>query len=194
MNPSSGSSGKWAVVVGVLTAALLLATAGDIGMTMDEPAYIAASGSYNGWIHRLIFGPHGVLNQTVVDPAWSVNHEQPPLDKVISGLVWVAARTCFRRPSGPSPGEHFARQPGGGIALPDDGARIGASGRVGRQSPRFLTMPRFFFHAHLAALDVPAACMIVIVIVSCSGGPRKAPGSAIRYCWASSSDWPLARR
>ena len=87
MNPSIGSSGKWAVVVGVLTATLLIATAGDIGITWDEPAYIAASGSYNAWFHQLIFGPHGVLNQSVVDHAWIVNSEHPPLDKTVSGLV-----------------------------------------------------------------------------------------------------------
>jgi 4-amino-4-deoxy-L-arabinose transferase-like glycosyltransferase len=162
MNPSTGSIGKWAVVIGLVTAVLLLLTAGNIGLTWDEPAYIAASGSYNGWFHRLVFGPHGVLNQKVVDPAWSVNNEHPPLDKMVSGWVWVAARNIFDDLLAHRLANillvsltvallfHMMARELGQIA---GWATVAA----------LLTMPRFFFHAHLAALDVPAACMIVIV-------------------------------
>jgi 4-amino-4-deoxy-L-arabinose transferase-like glycosyltransferase len=162
MNPSIGSSGKWAVAVGVLTAVLLLLTAGDIGLTWDEPAYIAASGSYNGWFHRLVFGPHGVLNQKVVDQAWSVGSEHPPLDKMVSGWIWVAARHVFS--------DLLAHRlanillVGLAVALLFHMMSLELGAVAGWATVgALLTMPRFFFHAHLAALDVPAACMIVIV-------------------------------
>ncbi len=162
MNPSIGSSGKWAVVVGVLTAVLLLATAGDIGLTWDEPAYIAASGTYNGWFQRLVFGPHGVLNESVVNPAWSVNSEHPPFDKVVSGLVWVAARHIFN--------DLLAHRLANillislAVALLFQMMALELGQVAGWATvAALLLMPRFFFHAHLAALDVPAASMIVIV-------------------------------
>jgi hypothetical protein len=162
MNPSIGSSGKWAVVVGVLTATLLIATAGDIGITWDEPAYIAASGSYNAWFHQLIFGPHGVLNQSVVDHAWIVNSEHPPLDKTVSGLVWLAARHIFD--------DLLAHRLTNILLISITVAMLYQMmalelGQVAGWATvaALLLMPRFFFHAHLASLDVPAACMIVIV-------------------------------
>jgi 4-amino-4-deoxy-L-arabinose transferase-like glycosyltransferase len=162
MNPSIGSSGKWAVAVGVLTAVLLLLTAGDIGLTWDEPAYIAASGSYNGWFHRLVFGPHGVLNQKVVDQAWSVGSEQPPLDKAVSEWVYAAAHHIFD--------DLLAHRlanillVGLAVALLFHMLSLEMGAVAGWATvAALLTMPRFFFHAHLAALDVPVACMIVIV-------------------------------
>jgi 4-amino-4-deoxy-L-arabinose transferase-like glycosyltransferase len=162
IQPWNWSSGRRAVIVGVLTVVLLLATAGNIGLTWDEPAYIAASESYTGWINRLVFGPHGVLNQTVVDSAWEVNHEHPPLDKEISGVVWALARNILD--------DLLARRLGNillvGLTVAflyhmvsDELGEMAAVGAVAA----WLTMPRFFFHAHLAALDVPAACMIVLV-------------------------------
>ena len=162
MNPSIGSTGKWAVIVGVMTVLLLLLTEANIGLTWDEPAYIAASGSYNGWFHRLIFGPHGVLNQSVADPAWSVGNEHPPLDKMVSGWVWEAAHNVVD--------DLLAHRLANillvslMVALLFHMMALELGQIAGwATAAALLTMPRFFFHAHLAALDVPAACMIVIV-------------------------------
>jgi len=162
MNPSLGSFGKWAVIVGVVTAVLLLFTAGSIGLTNDEPTDMVASESYNGWFHRLIFGPHGVLNQGVVDPAWSANKEQPPVDKMVSGWVWEAAHYVVD--------DLLARRLANillvslTVALLFHMMALELGQIAGwAAAAALLTMPRFFFHAHLAALDVPAACLIVIV-------------------------------
>jgi len=162
MNPGIWSSGKRALLVGVVAAVVLILTAGNIGLTWDEPTYIAASESYTGWFNRLVFGPHGVLNQRVIDPAWSVNIEHPPFDKELSGAVWALARNIFDDLLAHRLGNillvsltiaflyHMVSDELGGVA------GIAAAAAL-------LAMPRFFFHAHLAALDVPAACMIVIV-------------------------------
>jgi 4-amino-4-deoxy-L-arabinose transferase-like glycosyltransferase len=162
MNPTIGSSGKWSIIVGVMTALMLLLTEANIGLTWDEPAYIAASESYNGWFNRLIFGPHGVLNQSVVDSAWSVGNEHPPLDKMVSGWVWEAAHNVVD--------DLLAHRLANillvslMVALLFHMMALELGQIAGwATAAALLTMPRFFFHAHLAALDVPAACMIVIV-------------------------------
>ncbi|MGD0173216.1 MAG: glycosyltransferase family 39 protein [Anaerolineales bacterium] len=162
MNPSTGSIGKWAAVIGVVTAVLLLLTDGNIGLTWDEPAYIAASGSYNGWFHRLVFGPHGVLNQKVVDPAWSTNNEHPPVDKMVSGWVWVAARNVFNDLLAHRLANILLVSLTVALLFQIMALELGQIAGWATVAA-LLTMPRFFFHAHLAALDVPAACMIVIV-------------------------------
>jgi 4-amino-4-deoxy-L-arabinose transferase-like glycosyltransferase len=156
------SSGRRAILVGILTAVVLVITSGNIGLTWDEPTYIAASESYNGWFHRLVFGPHGVLNRTVVDSAWSINVEHPPLDKIITGSVWGLTQNIFD--------DLFAHRLGNILLvslmvallyhmISDEMGGVAGIAAVGS----LLAMPRFFFHAHLAALDVPAASMIVIV-------------------------------
>ncbi len=162
MNPGLWSSGRRAILIGVVTAIALLLTAGNIGVTSDEPTNFVAAESYNGWFHRLVFGPHGVLNKGVIDSAWSVDIERPPLDKEISGLVWGLSRNLVDDLLAHRLANillaslmvallyHMVSDELGGVAGITSVAAL-------------LLMPRFFFHAHLAALDVPAAGMIVIV-------------------------------
>jgi 4-amino-4-deoxy-L-arabinose transferase-like glycosyltransferase len=162
MNSSTGSSTKISILLGVLTVIILLLTVGDIGLTWDEPLYISASESYTSWIGRIFAGPHGVLNSEVIRRAWEPNHEHPPLDKTLSGLVGIAAQNFMDALSAYRMGNILLA---GVLAallyklLADElGHWTGLASVVA-----LLTMPRFFFHAHLAALDVPAATMIVLV-------------------------------
>jgi hypothetical protein len=164
MNANSviGSTGKRAAIIGTLTVILLLVTAGGIGLTTEQPASIAASESYTTWFHRLVYGPHGVLNQRVVDNAWEVDTLQPPLDKSASGIIWSLARVFF---------DDLLAHRLANILLvgfmtallysmvASELGEIGALAAVAA----LLTMPRFFFHASLAAADVPSACMIVVL-------------------------------
>jgi 4-amino-4-deoxy-L-arabinose transferase-like glycosyltransferase len=162
INLSLITSGKRAIVVGILTALILTLTSSAIGVTWDEPTYFAAAESYNGWFHRLVFGPHGVLHPSVIDQAWNINIEHPPMDKILSGLVWGLTRNLF--------GDLLAHRMGNILLfslmaaflyhmVSDELGGAAAIASVGA----LLAMPRFFFHAHLAALDVPAASMIMIV-------------------------------
>jgi 4-amino-4-deoxy-L-arabinose transferase-like glycosyltransferase len=190
MNVHTGilSSGRRAILVGILTAVVLVITSGAIGLTWDEPTYIAASESYNGWFHRLVFGPHGVLNRNVVDSAWSINVEHPPFDKIVTGLVWGVTKNIFEDLFAHRLGNillvsltvallyHMVSDEMGGVA------GIAAAGSL-------LAMPRFFFHAHLAALDVPAACMIVIVTYVFW---RTKESARIRYTIGLGLVWGLA--
>jgi 4-amino-4-deoxy-L-arabinose transferase-like glycosyltransferase len=155
-------NGVIAVILTILTAILLTVTEPAIGITWDEPAYISSSESYMGWFNVLLRQPVRAFQQSTIDHYWYATHEHPPVDRVWSGLVWAASR-------------HF---------LDDETAhRLGnillVAGLVavlyllvarayGKAAGLFaaaalMLMPRFFFHAHLAALDVPVAAGIFFV-------------------------------
>ena len=169
-----GSSGKWlaqklrdhntvAILLGVLTIVLLAATAPHIGLTWDEPAYIAASESYAAWFAELIAHPRYALSAEGIETHWIANHEHPPLNKVWCGLVWSVARYLL---------DDLTAHRLGNIILV--GALVALlylliakelGGRAGLLAVgALLTMPRFFFHAHLAALDVPAAFVVFVTV------------------------------
>ena len=162
INPRLFSSGRRAVVAGILTAVLLILTSDSIGATWYEPTYFAAAESYNSWFHRLVFGPHGVLHPSIIDQSWAINIEQPPADKILSGLIWGLTRNLF--------GDLLAHRLGNILLFSLMTAllyhmisdELGGAAAIASVAA-LLAMPRFFFHAHLAALDVPAASMIMIV-------------------------------
>ena len=145
-----------AVLLACLTAVLLTVTAPAIGLTWDEPAYIAGADSAAAWFGLLSRDPLQALSAGGIERYWTVNSEHPPLEKIWSGLVWSLARHLYDD-----------------LTANRLGAILGAAGLVallywlvagayGKAAGLFaalalLCMPRFFFHAHLAALDVPAA-------------------------------------
>jgi 4-amino-4-deoxy-L-arabinose transferase-like glycosyltransferase len=156
------SSGKRAILVGILVTVILVATAGNIGLTSGEPASIAASQTYNGWFNRLVFGPHGVLNRSVIDASWSVSNEYPPFDKILSGVVWGLTNDLLSDLLAHRLGNMLLFGVAAAFLYHMIADELGDWSAIGTLAA-LLTMPRFFFHAHLAALDVPAASMIVIV-------------------------------
>jgi 4-amino-4-deoxy-L-arabinose transferase-like glycosyltransferase len=145
-----------AVLLAFATLILLIATAPDIGLTWDEPAYIAAARSYSDWFGVLFTNPAPAFSQEVIDEHWVVNHEHPPLDKIWSGLVQVASSHLFD--------DLLAHRLGNMILVAVMVAVLyfwiakSYSLVAGFTAvAALLGMPRFFFHAHLSALDVPAA-------------------------------------
>jgi len=155
---------KWVtVILALLTLVVLLISAPDIGLTWDEPAYIAASESYTVWIGELISNPQHALSGEGIDQYWTVNHEHPPLDKVWSGLVWSVARLAFDDLTAHRLGNMLlvaALVVMLYLMVAETYGRIAGLLAFGA----LLTLPRFFFHAHLAALDVPAAVSFFAVI------------------------------
>jgi 4-amino-4-deoxy-L-arabinose transferase-like glycosyltransferase len=152
-----------AVLLGLSTTILLGATAPDIGLTWDEPAYIVAAESYAAWFGLLVRDPGYALSARGIQAHWDVNHEHPPLDKVWSGLVWSIARHLL---------DDLRAHRLGNILLV--GALVSllyllVARELGLTAglaacAALLTMPRFFFHAHLAALDVPAAFAVLATV------------------------------
>jgi len=150
-----------ALATGVLIA--LLVTEPQIGLTWDEPAYIAASESYVAWFGKLLTDPRYALSPEGIQYHWEPNYEHPPLDKVWSGIVWSMTRPVL---------DDLAAHRLGNMILVAvlvawlylllaGRAKGSASSIAGLAAvTALLTMPRFFFHAHLAALDVPAAFVV----------------------------------
>ncbi|MBN2388086.1 MAG: glycosyltransferase family 39 protein [Anaerolineales bacterium] len=151
-----------AVLLAILAVGLLAVTAGDIGLTWDEPAYIAAAESYSEWFGDLFTRPGYALQPEIIYRQWAANHEHPPLDKVWSGAAWSLSRGLF---------DDLTAHRLGNILLV--GLLVGLlyfwmADAYGRPAGLFavaalLSMPRFFFHAHLSALDVPAAVSVFAV-------------------------------
>lgn len=155
-------NGPIAVLLAVITIALLLVTARDIGLTWDEPVYIEASQSYLSWFGVLARNPGLAMQAQTVQQYWELNHEHPPFDKIWSGIFYHLTRFLFDDVTAHRFGNILLAGMLVGLiywlVAPRYGkvAGLGAAGAL-------LTMPRFFFHSHLAALDVPTTVTIVLV-------------------------------
>jgi len=152
-----------ALLLAIFTILVLLATAPQIGLTWDEPTYIVAAETYPAWYAELIAQPSYAVSTEEISRYWNTSHEHPPLDKVWSGFIWLGARYFLDDLTAHRLGNilivgvlmmllyHIVVQHSGPLA-----------GLVAVFA--LLTMPRFFFHAHLAAIDVPVTAMIFAVI------------------------------
>lgn len=151
-----------AVLISIFVLILLVATASNIGLTWDEPAYIAASEAYIHWYGDVFTNPTEAFTDESITNAWSINKEHPPLDKVWSGFVWSIAKNFTN--------DLLAHRLGNMILVAILAGLLyywiqNSYGQVAgfASVAAFLTMPRFFFHAHLSALDVPAAFSAVVI-------------------------------
>jgi len=147
----------------IFTIVILLATAPQIGLTWDEPTYLVAAETYPAWYGELIRQPSYALSAEGILKYWELSHAHPPLSRVWSGFVWLAARHIF---------DDLTAHRLGNILIvsmliallyllvgPHYGRTAGLIAAIA-----LLTMPRFFFHAHLAALDTPVTAMIFAVM------------------------------
>lgn len=159
--------GRWLVRPGRQRLALLWAigtalvaavTAPAVGISRDEGVYFAAAESYAS------FKPARSLSlqqlSTAVDRSFSVNHEHPALAKEVYGLTHLISQRL-------------------GIASHAQGFRLGAflfaaflswvlvlfawdyagSGAALLAPALFWLVPRHFYHAHPAALDMPVTAL-----------------------------------
>jgi hypothetical protein len=147
----------------MVTLALLVVTEPQIGLTWDEPDYIVASEAYSSWFGRLITQPAEALSKTGIEESWSINHEHPPLDKIWSGIVWSGARYVFDDLTAHRLGNMILVSVMAGLLYLLIAESYGLLAGVAAVAA-LLTLPRLFFHAHLAALDVPAAFTVFFVV------------------------------
>lgn len=152
-----------AILLACLAIILLASTAPTIGLTTDEQAYMTGADSYARWFFMFAKDPTRALQPANIDTYWSINHEHPPVEKIWSGLVWLATHNTF--------GEFISNRLGVillvGLLVALLYWLIGEN--YGKPAGLFtatalLSMPRFFFHAHLAALDVPVAAASFAVV------------------------------
>lgn len=140
---------------------VLTATAPQIGLTWDEPAYIAAAESYIEWLGLLVKNPALARRADQIEFYWQANPEHPPLDKVWSGCVWAVARHLFDDLTAHRLGNILL------VGLLVSLLYLVVAQNCGQMAglaavAALMTMPRFFFHAHLAALDMPAAVAVFL--------------------------------
>src|SRR5690242_4791106 len=164
MNMKSLDWQRWgmSILLAIFVFVLLLTTAPDIGLTWDEPAYIAAARSYMDWYGQVFTDPKEAFSEGAITDAWQVNSEHPPLDKIWSGLVWSVVHNFTDDLMAHRMGNMLLVAVMAGllyILVFDAYGQVAGLAAVGA----LLTMPRFFFHAHLSALDVPAAVSVFIV-------------------------------
>ena len=146
----------------VLAAIILTATAPGIGLTWDEPYYIATSVTYLGWFKFLVTNPLQAFTPAGINQYWSITNQHPVLDRIWSGIIWSLSRHVL---------DDLTAHRLGNILLA--AAMIGllyllVAQAYGKAAGLFsaaalMSMPRFFFHSHLAALDVPVAAAIFFV-------------------------------
>ena len=147
-------NGTIAILLACVTTIILTATAPAIGLTTDEPAYIAGSDSYARWFWVLGKDPARAFKAATIETYWTVNHEHPPVEKIWSGLVWLVARHVFDELTANRIGPILL------VGLLVALLYLMIAGTYGKAAGLFaagalMSLPRFFFHAHLAALDVP---------------------------------------
>jgi 4-amino-4-deoxy-L-arabinose transferase-like glycosyltransferase len=126
---------------------------------------MAAAESYIGWFELLFSRPGAALRPAAIERYWQVNHEHPPLDKLWSGLTWLAARSLLDDLTAHRLGNMIVA--GGTVAM----LYLLVSGEAGKAAGlaavgALLAMPRFFFHAHLSALDVPGAAGVLATLAA----------------------------
>lgn len=137
--------------------ALLLATANDIGLARDEGIYVDAGQRYGAWLEQLVRAPGQALERAQLDATFRVNHEHPPLMKLLFGLGHIA-QTKLQLGGAPSLGFRVGGMLSAGLLLwllYVFGTRL-----YGRAAGLFAALfyallPRPFYHAHLCAFDVP---------------------------------------
>ena len=146
--------------------ALLMQTAGAIGLSRDEGIYVDAAQRYAGWLELLAHNPTAALERGNVDAAFQANHEHPPLMKLLFGLGFLVQRK-FDLFSTDSLSFRCAGMLSAGLLvwlIYVFGARL-----YGRNAGLFAAcayalLPRPFYHAHLNAFDVPIALASTAVV------------------------------
>ena len=149
-------NGIIAIFLACVTTIILTVTSPNIGVTWDEPVFTEAAQSYAKWIYMLAKEPARALNSATIDTYWIIQNDHPPLGKVWPGLVWLASRHVFTDLTAIRFGPILL------TALLVALLYLMIAGTYGKAAGLFasvalMCLPRFFFHAHVIALDVPVA-------------------------------------
>ncbi len=150
-----------AILLAGLVFLLLLGTAFQIGLTWDETSYIAAARSYMSWFKHVLTDPAQAFSEQGIESGWTVNHEHPPMDKVWSGAIFTLTKHWTDDLTAHRIGNMLLVAILAGLIylwMAMDFGRVAGFAAVAA----LISMPRFFFHAHLAALDVPAAFSVFV--------------------------------
>ncbi len=156
--------GGIALILAVGAFGVLFATEGTLAVGWDEPVYAENGQRIVLWLGTLVRGlARGDLSESL-DPlaigvSFGLNHEHPPLAKAISGLGWALTRRWLPLPTAHRVGPMALAA--ALVAWIYMAVRQAGAGRMGALvgALALLDMPRLFFHAHVAGLDLPAAAL-----------------------------------
>jgi 4-amino-4-deoxy-L-arabinose transferase-like glycosyltransferase len=146
--------------------AILLSTASAIGYSRDESFYAIAAESYARWFDALGRDTHQALNPSFIDGIWQYNHEHPALLKSLFALSLLAHQRWEFLPTA-SLAIRFPAMVCGSLLLwllYIFGARAFGRAAGAFAAAAFAFLPRPFYHAHLAAFDLPIVLMITWVV------------------------------
>ncbi len=154
---------RWIALALALFAFLVLfATEGSVAVGWDEPIYTENGQRIAIWLGTLLRGLaradlSEALDPTAIGLTFGLNNEHPPVAKAISGLGWALTRRWLPLPTAHRVGPMALAA--ALVALIYVAVRQAGAGRPGAilGALALLGMPRLFFHAHVAGLDLPAA-------------------------------------
>ena len=156
-----------AFAIGAAYVISLLATARSLGFARDEGFYFRAAMDYARWFDLLFTHPGLALDRSAIDGAWGTNHEHPALMKSLFALSWMQLHERFHVFEDASTAFRFPAMCMAGMGMGITylfGARA-FSRRAGFIAAVLLgLMPNVFYHAHLAAFDVPIMSMWLLSI------------------------------
>jgi 4-amino-4-deoxy-L-arabinose transferase-like glycosyltransferase len=152
----------WGLAIGYVCTLLL--TARSIGYSRDESFYFDAANRYFDWVRLLLKHHESALSRAMIDSHFVVNHEHPPLMKLLFGLshdLFYEQNKWFSQPGISYRLPSMVMSAVAVAVLIQWGTRAisRTAGVVAGLS--FALLPRIFHHAHLACFDVPVACMCV---------------------------------
>lgn len=150
--------------IAILYLAILMNTSVEIGMSRDEGFYVTAADSYGSWFELFFEDASAAMERGEIDRRWEYNHEHPGLMKSLFALSRLADRewdlfvydsTAYRFP-GMVTGALllwlvylWGRRLWGPVA--------------GGMAALFLGLvPRYFYHSHLDAFDIPIAYFVTL--------------------------------
>lgn len=153
-----------AFIVAIFSCSISAWTLGDYGITWDEAVYFRAGTSYADWLRH----PSSVN----IDRNWQINHEHPPLVKVMGGIThiifheklgWTGSIVAYRAASIIFVFLTFLFLYLFAFALAGHYAAL-------LTTAMFFCLPRLFFHSHLLAFDYPMAALWLMTIYALQRG------------------------
>ncbi len=175
-----------ALISGLITFVLLLATSAGVGVVWDEPIYIEATERAARWFGLIFDGKFGqAFEQYTFGISWGLVNEHPPLLRYVNAGGWAMTRGWL-----PAPLHHRV----GSMAVAALAVAIIVGTTWRRRGPRIalfagaalLSMPRVFFHMHLNALDFPLAALWITATLIFYNEVHKAPPSTAVAVWRPS--------
>jgi len=167
--------------IALATIVVVCSTINHYGLTYDEGWYLSRSARARKWTGMLVFDPGFALSDAGIERYWAaeakrggqvLTEEQPGAVKLVGGLLGYPVGRLF--------GVAFPER--AGTALFFAGCLVALylfmHGVWGRAAAGFAVaalalMPRVFADAHLCALDVPVASMMLVTVPSMFAAVRR---------------------